>query len=299
MKFRRRLIDYALSAVLLAIPALLLHANLRDPGRRNGVDRAVLRVSAPLQAGVSWLIYKVGGAWTGYVWLVDVEDENAELRDEVARLSGELAAAERRAADAETLAEMVKLRDKTLADTVAARVIAASVNPFFRVTRIKIDRGTAEVQPDMAVITTAGLVGRIQAVYGDYADVQLLTDANSTVDVYVKRTGRRGILKGLGRDDSYACSVDWLDRGPDQTMQENDLIVTSGKGATFPEGIPIGLVSAVTTKDYKIFQEGLVQPSVDFSTLRNVLVLTASPPPADPDAGQRGRSGPAYGARPY
>lgn len=299
MTLRRRLIDYGLSAMLLAIPALMLHANFRDPGHRNGLDQAVLRISAPLQAGMSWLVEKVAGVWTGYVWLVDVEEENDELRGEVARLGAELAAAERRAVSAEALAELVKLRDQTPADTVAARVISASINPFFRVSRISIDRGSAEVAPDMPVITAQGLVGRILWVYGDYADVQLMTDPASTVDVYVQRTGGRGGLKGLGRDDSYACQVDWLEPGADKTVHKNDLVVTSGLGAAFPAGIPVGLVSKVDTKPYSMFQDVEIEPIVDFSTLRNVMVLTAPPPPRDPEAGQRERSGPAHGTRPY
>jgi rod shape-determining protein MreC len=298
MTFRRRLIDYALAAVLLAVPALMLHANLRDPGRRNGLDDAVVRVSAPLQAAVSWMVEKLGGVWTGYIALIDVEDENDELREEVARLSKELAAAERRAGDAETLAEMVKLRDKTPDDTVAARVISASINPFFRVSRISIDRGNPDVEADMAVITAQGLVGRVLAVYGDYADIMLITDATSAVDVYVQRTGGRGVLRGLGRDDGYACQVDWIDPGPGKAVKENDLIVTSGLGS-FPAGVPVGLVSKVTTKEYTMFQEVEVTPIVDFSSLRTVMVLTAPPPPVDPDAGQRDRSGAAFGRRPY
>jgi len=34
----------------------------------------VLRVSAPIQAGVSWVIEGIGGLWHGYIWLVSVEE---------------------------------------------------------------------------------------------------------------------------------------------------------------------------------------------------------------------------------
>src|SRR5688572_28184992 len=100
MTLRRRMFDYGLSAVLLVIPALILHASFKDPDGLSGFDKAVLRVSSPLQDATSFLIEKLGGVWHRYVWLVDVDEENRELRTEVARLQAELAAAERRAADA-------------------------------------------------------------------------------------------------------------------------------------------------------------------------------------------------------
>jgi hypothetical protein len=53
MTLRRRLIDWGLAAVFLVLPALVLRASLRKPDELTAVDEAVLRVSAPLQAGVS------------------------------------------------------------------------------------------------------------------------------------------------------------------------------------------------------------------------------------------------------
>jgi rod shape-determining protein MreC len=151
------------------------------------------------------------------------------------------------------------------------------------------------------VITAkGGLVGRIQKVYGDYADVLLITDPSSSVDVYIARTGGRGVLVGLSRDDTYACKIDWLERGSeDKLVKVDDLVVTSGLGSAFPSGIPIGHVSAVTTKEYSMFQAVEIDPVVDFGSLRTVMVLTAPPPPPDPNAGKKKRSEPAYGARPY
>ena len=58
---RRRALDYCLVALLVLIPILVLRANLRDPGNLTRVDKAVLRISAPIQAAVSWVVEGVGG----------------------------------------------------------------------------------------------------------------------------------------------------------------------------------------------------------------------------------------------
>ena len=56
----------------IIIPVLVLRASLHR-GTPSGLDRALLRITAPLQAGVSWVVEGVGGLWGRYVALVDVE----------------------------------------------------------------------------------------------------------------------------------------------------------------------------------------------------------------------------------
>ncbi|KAB2896005.1 MAG: hypothetical protein F9K40_15315, partial [Kofleriaceae bacterium] len=65
MTLRRRLLDWGLAALFLILPALVLRASLRSPNETTALDQAVLRVSAPLQAGVSWIVEKLGSVWNG------------------------------------------------------------------------------------------------------------------------------------------------------------------------------------------------------------------------------------------
>lgn len=300
MTLRRRVLDYSLAGILLLLPAALLHASFKDREDLNGFDQAVLRVSSPLQTAVSWVIGGVGGVWHRYVALVDIEDENAELRRENDRLRLELAEARRQVADTEVLEELIALRRRTTSDSIGARIISSSINPYFRVMRIRLDRGDGEVERGMAVISAQGVVGRIDRVYGTYADVLLAVDPESGIDVKIPRTGGRGTLRGLGRQDSYAATVERLERGPAELEVEiGDMVVTSGLGEDFPSGIPVGHITAVQTKEYALFQEVEVEPVVDFSELDAVLVLTAHAPPADPDAGEDRTSRRAHGMRPY
>ncbi len=303
MTLRRRVIDWGLAALLLLIPALILRSSLKAPEKVSKLDEAILRVSAPLQAGVSWVVDGIGGGWSRYIALVDVEEENRELRAENERLRRDLAAMTRRAVDVEALEDMVELKRRTPADTAGARVIAAAMSPFFRVVRIRIDRGAPEVSVGMPVITSAGLVGRIQKIYGGHAEVMLTTDARSAVDVVIVRTGARGVLTGMGQNDSYACKLEWLERPSDPAgaapVEEGDRVMTSGLGAAFPAGIVVGVVAKVVDKDYGMFQEVYVEPTVEFSHLRGVTVLLAPPPPPDPEADSKRKSESAFGLRPF
>lgn len=294
---KRRIIDWAATGVLVLIPILVLRASLAR-GTPSTIDNALLRVTAPLQAAVSWVVEGVGGMWGRYVALVDVERENRELRAENEKLRRELAATTRRAFDVTALEDLAVVKRTTPADTLGARVIGAPMSPQFRVLRLRIDRGNKDVQPGMPVITGTGPVGRINKVFGDYADVTLISDPSSSVEVLIPRTGGRGILTGLGRNDSYACQIEWLERTkPEAKVQLGDEVVTSGLGASFPPGLVIGKVTHVA-KDDGMFQRVEVEPTVDVSRVRAVEVLLAPPPPPDPDAKTKRRSEPAFGGRP-
>jgi rod shape-determining protein MreC len=299
---RRRLVDWSLTGLLILLPALVLRASLAR-GTPSTVDSALLRITSPLEAGVSWIVEGIGGLWGRYVALIDVESENRELRDENNKLRKELALMTRRAYDVEALEDLATVKRRTPADTLGARVIGAPLSPQFRVLRLKIDRGEHEVAPGMPVIAGGGPVGRIDKVYGDYADVTLISDPSSAIEVVIPRTGGRGMLTGLGRPDSYACTIEWLERqaqaataATDSKIQVGDEVVTSGLGASFPPGLLIGKIVKVSHDD-GLFQRAEVDPVVDVSRVRAVEVLLAPPPPPDPDAKTKKKSDQAFGGR--
>ena len=292
------MLDWTLAGMLIILPALVLRASL-SRGTPSGLDEALLRITAPLQAGVSWVVEGIGGVWSRYIALVSVESENRELSEENERLRKELAAMTRRAFDVEALEDLAVVKKRTPADTLGARVIGAPLSPQFRVLRLRIDRGDRDIQPGMPVIVGTGPVGRIDKVFGDYADVVLISDPSSKIEVVIPRTGGRGLLIGVGRSDSYACKIEWLERNqkPESKIAVGDEVVTSGLGASFPPGLVVGKVSKINGDD-GMFQAVEVEPAVDVSRVRAVMVLLAPPPPPDPDAKTKRRSEPAFGGRP-
>jgi rod shape-determining protein MreC len=272
----RRARELVIVATLLAIPVLFLRANLAASSGEgaehlNALDRAILRVSAPLQAGLTAIARGIGNAWSKYIALVHLKEDNARLADENARLRAELAAAKNGAARAGELEKLLGLRATLQFDTVAARIIAVETSAFFRVVRVKLDRGDAEVKPGMAVLSSAGVVGRVQRVFGGWADVLLAADPKSSIDVVVARTGGRGVLKGIAGSDRYRTRIEYLERKDEAAV--GDLVVTSGLGGTFPRDLPVGQIVKVDKRGFGLYQDAEVQPVVDFGKLRDVLVV--------------------------
>ena len=285
MELLRRARRLLIAATLLLVLALVLRASVRAPERQNPVDRLVIRITGPLQQLFVRGLEKLSGGWSHYVALVGVQRENERLGRDNAELRARLASLSELAARAEHLERLLELRRQILADTAAAQVIGMETSRQFRVLRVRIDRGDAEVRPGMPVIAAGGVVGRILRAVGRFSDVQLATDPKSSIDVLLPRTGSRGVLKGVASDSRYLCRVEYVDQ-KDQ-VQEGDTVLTSGLGAIFPRDILVGKVVKLRRTDASLYQEVEVEPVVDFGRLREVLVVLSPPPPPDPDLGKR------------
>ena len=272
--FFRRFRDAALVAALLAIPFFFLKANLTDPARTSWLDRMVLKVSVPIQYVAAQAAGGVSAIVEEYVMLVDVARDNEELAAQNARLRQRVRDLGQEARENERMRGLLSLREELPGETLTAEVIGKEVSPYFRVVRVRIDRGERDLlRAGMPVISSEGLVGQIRRTFGRYSDVLLTVDRTSAIDVVIDRTGARGMLRGTGESDRYMCRIQYLQRTDE--VEVGDEIYTSGLGQRFPSNILIGQVTRVTRQDFGLYQEVEVQPAVNFSALEEVLVLTA------------------------
>jgi rod shape-determining protein MreC len=149
----------------------------------------------------------------------------------------------------------------------------------------------------MPVLTSEGVVGRVNRVSGRTSDIMLLVDPRSAIDVVIPRTGGRGILRGKSGENGYRCSIEYLVRG--EAAREGDKVVTSGLGGAFPRDLAVGVISKVMPGTVGLYQEVEVTPDVDFARLSEVLVVVAPPPAADPEAGAHRTAPPVRGLSVY
>lgn len=211
--------------------------------------------------------------WTRHMYLVGVEEENQRLRDELARTH------EERTRLLGVMQENARLRALVgFAEThprlalTPAKIIARDVNEFFRVLHIRIDTGNVRIRPDMPVVSSAGLVGRVESVDGHYAQVLLTVDKRSSVDIVVQRNRARGILSGKSHARDYECEIGYLLRRDE--VRVGDTLVTSGMDDIFPADLVVGTIAEVTERSYGLYQDVRVEPAVDFERLEEVYVIT-------------------------
>jgi rod shape-determining protein MreC len=214
---------------------------------------------ARVQQGTSTAFKSVRNFWGNYVDLRGARAENAALREQraLAQRSGQLQA-------------LLDLREFISVPTLAADVISGYVNPG--VLTVTIDKGSSDgVKPNMAVISAAGVIGRVIGPLAAHAArVQLLIDHNgpAAAGAMTERTRAGGLV--VGKEGDPALRMDFVSNLAD--VKPGDVVVTSGADGIYPRGFRIGAV------EHSERGEGLsltitVRPSVDFRALDEVLVV--------------------------
>jgi rod shape-determining protein MreC len=276
----KRYRDVGIVIVLLAVPFFVLRANMKAPSSLNALDRIVLRISAPVEFAVSSLARGVSGVWESYVYLVDVKSESERLAYDNARLREQIHRLEQKDTENRELRRLLQLRESIAGDLVSAQVVSNTFSPFFRVTRVSLDRGSRNIRAHMPVLSPDGVVGSVLRVVGETVDVQLSIDAGFGVDIEDERTRARGFVRGTGDPSRYTCKVENVDSRDD--VEIGDLLVTSGKGKWFPKGLPVARVTKVVKREPGRDQEIEASPTVNFSRLDAVLVLVGPPSEDEP-----------------
>ncbi|MBI1767832.1 MAG: rod shape-determining protein MreC [Bacteroidetes bacterium] len=136
---------------------------------------------------------------------------------------------------------------------------------------ITIDRGTdAGIQPGMAVISSAGAVGKVKSVSEHYAVVISLLNIDELVSSVIKRTGHFGTVQWEGTNSSIA-SLKYIPRHVKPTV--GDSVITSGYNAIFPPGIFIGRIKEFKLREEAPFYDIKVELAQDFGKLAFVEVI--------------------------
>lgn len=268
IKYLKEYRFYITLFLFLLIPVIAIDTSTRAPRDFRLHDRIIVGVTAPIQTVITWTLDHLVMGFQNYLYLLSTRQENITLLDENRKLLNIIANLRETEQENLRLRKLLQFQEKFNLKTVVARVIAKDVSTEFRT--IRLNRGeTSGIRKDMAVITNEGTVGRILRTTQTTSDVVTILDLLSAVDAIVERSRARGIVEGLTDE---VCVLRYTLRTDD--VQLGDIMITSGLGGIFPKGIPIGIVSKVNRKPFGITQEVEVRPSVDFTKLEEVLIVT-------------------------
>lgn len=269
----KRYRDVALVILLLAVPFFFLRANIRRPEQTNFIDRALLTMSAPIEYTFSAVARGVSSLLSEYVYLVDVKRDNNRLAYQTSRLQAKVNQLSVIEAENRRLRRLLGLRDRVGAETVSGLVVSKDTTDYFRVAQVTLDAPVRGIRPNMPVLSLDGVVGTVRRVAGESVQVQLAVDSGFGVDVVVERTGARGFVRGGGDSNRYLVRVELVQSS--DSIDNGDILVTSGVGCRFPKGLPVAKVTKVLKKDFGVYQTVEAEPVVDFSRLSEVLIVTS------------------------
>jgi len=128
-------------------------------------------------------------------------------------------------------------------DSIGAEIFTDSSNRYFSSVLIKAGSNN-NLKENNAIVSSKGLLGRISEVGEEVSRGLLLTDISSRVPVSVSSSEIQGILIGQNLKKPrvyYLLNI--------SSLNEGDLVTTSGKGGIFPSNIPIGTVSDKNQKN--------------------------------------------------
>ena len=256
------------------------------------------------------------GIWHNYLYLRGVRQENRDLKAEIERLRLEQVRLNEDASQARRLQALLGFREKYTIQTLPAQVIGSGGSEQSRV--VYLDKGGKDgLKPQMAVITSSGVVGKILQVYSSTAQVLLINDQSSGLGAILESSHASGSDASTAQSPNLQAPNSQVPNSQIPTPQQGrvhgivsgspagetmlekvllgedvqpgDRVLTSGGDGIFPKGLPVGTVIKVSQADS--FLKIRLHPSADLSRLEEVLVIMkledVAPPATDVAGSQR------------
>ncbi len=262
---RRRLPRWVSTLVVVLVAVLFM-----VPGPLRGLEKVGSFLLAPFQMGVSGTVDEAATFVSTIQRVRDLASENADYKDELQQLQSELVRMRELEVENRDLRNLLSMKERTGPGAlIPVSVIARDDTPY--VQAITIDHGGNDgVKQDAVVITHQGLVGHVERVNPTSSKVRLINDLNSSVPVRLQAESRTtGLLRGQSQGNlmviAYIPQTD--------VVTQADVVLTSGLGEMYPEGLVVGKVARVERKDADPFQAAVVEPAVGMDKLERLYVL--------------------------
>lgn len=228
-------------------------------------------------AFVQSIFYKPAKAVAGFFEnisdLKNMYDENKVLKarlDEYAKLKVDYEDIKK---ENDELKELVGKRDSLREySIISASVIARSPDRWNN--RITIDKGSEDgVEINMAVMTPAGLIGKVKNAQPFSSTVQLISDVERTNRISAFVQDKHDIFGVIDGYDPEKKALLFNNIRIDIEVKKGAKVVTSGLGGVFPSNLMIGEIIEVKNDKYGLTQSALVKPSADLYDINNVMIV--------------------------
>ncbi len=253
--------------LFISIALMITHTSFSVNCLKNGIANVLL----PFQMFASQVKFSARDFFLSIQELRDVKLENKRLRNAIRSINAEKQRYHEALHENQRLKSLLNYKEQLPYESIVARVI--SYDPSNWENTIMIDKGKKDGIYRLAPVVAyqngrEGLVGRVLDVNTNSSSILLLYDQNSMIGGEVLRTQYKGIIEG---DNHRYCNLKYLPYDAD--VKKKDTIITSGDGDIFPNGLFIGFVVNVGSKERGLFRDVTVLPFVKFSKLEEVMVI--------------------------
>ena len=148
-------------------------------------------------------------------------------------------------------------------DKILAKIIVDHDSPFLK--SIIINKGSKDdIKIGTNIYDQSYLVGRVIEVNYKTSRVLLLSDLNSNVPVTIAPQNIQAIVTGSGEKHGQ---IKYFQSGISEEIKDESIVYTSGTGAIFKSGVPIGKLQSFTDETLNKYK---VKFYSDFSQLKYV-----------------------------
>lgn len=164
-----------------------------------------------------------------------------------------------------------KTQNKSL-KFISSSVIARNPNELFG--GFTLDKGSvAGISINDPVITENGLIGRVTSVSGTSCKVSTILSPNFKAGVIDTRTRDSGVISGNIKDaDQNLTGMMYL--SAQNSIQPDDIVITSGLGGVYPKNLPVGKVTEIKHDDFDSSFYAVVKPFDDIKNIMDVFIIT-------------------------
>ena len=268
---RRRNSNLKRNLIFLVLGAALIAVCVFTPFLK-GVASITGAITSPIQTGITKVGSFVGGTFSYWGRIKNVDKENAFLKEQNKKLAEENRNFKRYKDEIDKLNELLELKgDYTEYESTAATVIGKDAGNWFNV--FTLNKGENHgVEENSVVVIPEGIVGRVCETGKNWSKVISLVDEDHSVSGTVVRTGDLVQIDGdLQLMKSGLCKMSVITENADVLI--GDTIVTSGVGGIYPEGIYIGKVQSFKNNTEGTGNYAIITPGVDFAHITDVLIL--------------------------
>ena len=253
--------------LLIAISSQTEKINETGSNIANTIFAPVEKVTYSISSTIKEQVERSLGSRETRAAVEKLEEENKALEIENAKLNTIIS-------KKNFLEEEKNALDNSENSYMKARVVNTDSNSMTK--NFTIDKGKNDGIEKNDIILQAigdskyytGLVGKVVEVYETTARVETINSMSNDVSFVNSKSGDYGVIDNFTQKTIQGYMLD-----VDSEVETKDVLLTSGLGGVYPEGIYIGTVSNVTMSEDALRKNITLNSPVDFSHLYRVLVL--------------------------
>ncbi|MDQ0214555.1 rod shape-determining protein MreC [Oikeobacillus pervagus] len=265
--------------VSIIVVVALIGFSIRDRENISWPEQFVKDIVGLGQVAVSTPANAVSNFFKDLKNLQNTYKENEKLKEHLNRMTQVESDVNRLEKDNKELRALLDKKE-SLADYNPEQATVISRNPdrWFDVFTINKGRSNG-IQPDMAVMTSKGLIGKVKNVSKFTATVEMLSanDPKNRVSAIIqdKKKNLYGLIEGYDKENGYLLMKVKPTEGK---MKKGKSVTTSGLGGVFPDGLAIGKVVKLEPDHFGLTQIAYIKPSADFYDFEHVVVAKRGMP---------------------